>query len=90
MLHALKTIQPYFSEVKSGKKNFELRKFDRPYKVGDDVVLQEWDNDKQEYTGEEVHFGIIYILKDVPKYGLKDGYCILGISQKLIAQHPTN
>ena len=90
MLHALKTIQPYFSEVKSGKKNFELRKFDRPYKEGDDIVLQEWDNDKQEYTGDEVKAVITYILKDVPKYGLKDGYCILGIAEKVNALPHTN
>jgi len=83
MLHALKTIQPYFNEVKYGHKNFELRKFDRPYRENDDIVLQEWDNERQEYTGEEIHCVIVYILKDVPKYGLKDGYCILGIEEKV-------
>jgi len=79
MLHALKTIQPYFNDVKSNGKNFELRKFDRPYKKGDEIVLQEWDNEKQEYTGEELRFYIGYVLKDVSKYGLKDGFCILGL-----------
>lgn len=82
MLHALKTIQPYFNQVKSGDKNFELRKFDRPYKQGDEIVLQEWDADKCEYTGEEIKFTIGYVLVNVPKFGLKDGYCILGLKEK--------
>ena len=79
MLHALKTIQPYFNDVKSGDKNFELRESDRPFKKGDEIVLQEWDNEKQEYTGEELRFYIGYVLKDAPKYGLKNGFCILGL-----------
>ncbi len=83
MLHALKTIQPYFNQVKAGDKTFELRKFDRPYKQGDNIVLQEWDNEKNEYTGEELSFTISYVLCDVPKFGLKDGYCILGLKEKM-------
>jgi len=73
MLHALKTIQPYFDMVKSGKKTFELRKDDRPYNEGDKVVLQEWDGDK--YTGQELTFEIGSILRNAKQFGLKEGYC---------------
>jgi ASC-1-like (ASCH) protein len=45
MLHALKTVQPFFNQVKEGKKTFELRKFDRPFKPGDTLILQEWNPD---------------------------------------------
>ena len=59
MTHALKTLPGYFKAVESGKKNFEVRIFDRPFKVGEVVkgqtsnatgivsVVQEGDWDRQ-------------------------------------------
>lgn len=79
MLHALKTHPDYFAEIKSGKKNFELRKMDRPFKVGDKLHLQEWNPVTETYTGEEMQFNIGYILKDAEKMGLKKGFCIIGL-----------
>ena len=79
MLHALKTIQPFFNHVKEGNKTFELRKFDRPFKPSDTLVLQEWDVDKEEYTGQELHFTISYVLAEAEKFGLKKGYCAIGL-----------
>lgn len=83
MLHALKTIQPSFEELQNGYKTFELRKDDRPFEKGDHLVLQEWDDENKRYTGKELFFLITYVLKNVPKYGLKDGYVILGITEKV-------
>ena len=82
MLHALKTIQPYFDAVKTGNKTFELRKYDRPFTPSDTLVLQEWDNKEGKYTGQELTFTISYVLADVVEYGLKKGYCILGLKEK--------
>lgn len=82
MLHALKTIQPYFKELQVGDKTFEVRKDDRPFKKGDDLVLQEWDDENKQYTGQELFFTITYTLRNISKYGLKDGYVILGIKEK--------
>ena len=77
--HLLKIQSKYFSEVLQGKKNFELRKDDRDYEVGDLITLQEYDNGK--YTGKEIkNIPIEYILRDCPEYGLKEGYCILGFN----------
>lgn len=75
MLHALKTIQPYFDEVAAGNKSFEVRKIDRPYMIGDFLALNEWDG--KYYTGRFVVARIVYILAD-GEY-VKDGYAILGI-----------
>ena len=36
-IHELKTLPEYFDAVFMGKKNFEIRKNDRDYKVGDYV-----------------------------------------------------
>ena len=49
MLHELKTYPKYFQETIEGNKLFEIRKNDRNFKVGDVLLLKEWDNIK--YTG---------------------------------------
>jgi ASC-1-like (ASCH) protein len=81
MVHRLKTLQPYFNDVKIGTKDFELRKNDRNYQVGDTLILEEYDDADftTGYTGEVIRKTVIYILKDCPQYGLQDGYCILGL-----------
>jgi hypothetical protein len=77
-IHTLKIQPKYFTEVLHGKKNFELRKDDRDYQVGDLITLQEYENGT--YTGKEIkNIPINYILRDCPEYGLKEGYCILGL-----------
>ena len=74
--HNLKTVPPYFQQVQDGKKKFELRKNDRDYAVGDYLKLEEFDG---KLTGRTHVTVVLYLLKDCPEYGLKDGYCILGI-----------
>ena len=78
MTHELKISPDYFWDVYYGRKNFELRKDDRGYQVGDQLLLREWVGG--EYTGREVmpNKPISYILRNCPEYGLMDGYCILG------------
>lgn len=75
--HKLKILPKYFDDVVSHKKQFELRKDDRDYEVGDDLLLQEYANN--EYTGREYLVNIKYILRNCPEYGLEEGYCILGL-----------
>lgn len=77
MTHALKTWKSYFEYQESGDKLFELRKDDRPYKIGDYFLSQEFDNNKNEYTGKETKYLITYILREAEFFGLKSGYCIL-------------
>jgi hypothetical protein len=75
--HELKILPKYFNEIWRGTKRFELRKDDRAYQIRDEVKLMEWDGN--EYTGAAVTLTISYVLVDVPDYGLKDGYVILGL-----------
>lgn len=91
MVHALKTHPEYFAEIAEGKKTFELRKMDRPFKIGDSIHLQEWNPETETYTGEELKFNIGYILKDAEKMGLKKGYCIIGLEDHVeyISYQPT-
>lgn len=77
--HYLKTWQPYYDDIAFGLKPFEVRKNDRDYKVGDILVLQEYDNEINKYTGWELPpLFITYILDD-PNYA-KEGYVVMGLS----------
>lgn len=73
--HNLKTIQPYFNQIKSGEKTFELRNDDRRYSVGDLICLMEFKDGA--LTGPTITKEITHILRNCPEYGLMPGYCIL-------------
>jgi hypothetical protein len=76
-----KILPQYFEEVKEGLKDFELRKDDSGYEVGDILILQEYLNNSciTGRTGKEITKRIKYILRNCPQYGLQEGYCILGL-----------
>jgi hypothetical protein len=80
MTHALKITSEYFDAILDGSKTFEVRKNDRPFKKDDAIILQEWHETNEKYTGNEWHGIITYIL-DSWEY-CKKGYVILGIKQK--------
>lgn len=71
-----KILPKYFEEVIKGNKNFELRKDEDDIQVGDLIRLKEWDGEK--YTGRSKVKSVAYVLRDVPEYGLVEGYCIIG------------
>ena len=76
MEHELKIYPQYFEDVISGKKKFEIRKNDRKYRVGDILILKEWDNIK--YSGREARAEVIYLIDD--KFvGIQPGYVVMGI-----------
>ena len=80
MTHALKTWPQYMYALESGAKTFELRKDDRPFGIEDILLLREY-SPTSGYTGKEVKKIVTYILRDAPGFGLKEGYCILGIKE---------
>ena len=78
MTHTIKIRTEYYRAVLAGKKKFELRRDDRGYQVGDEVILEEWDPEKERNTGRWQQVVISYVLRDCPEYGLVPGYCIFG------------
>ena len=84
MTHELKIHPDYYRDIKHHGKRFELRKDDRGFDVDDRLRLRKFDPDVRPdgrvygYTGESLLVQITYILRDVPEYGLKPGYAILG------------
>ena len=79
VIHVLKIHPEYFRAVKIGEKRFEVRKDDgRNFKVGDILVLQEYDAETGTYTGNKVQVKITYIMSD-SRYCAVD-YKILSIN----------
>ncbi|HDL7100750.1 TPA: DUF3850 domain-containing protein [Yersinia enterocolitica] len=52
--HQLKILPEYFQAVIDGRKKAELRTNDRDFKVGDYLLLVEWDGGTDEYTGRKI------------------------------------
>lgn len=71
-----KILPQYFQEVQAGKKNFELRKDEDNIQEGDILVLNEFNDGSS--TGRSVIRRVTYVLRNVPEYGLQEGYCIIG------------
>lgn len=78
--HNLKILSDYFAQQCAGVKNFELRKLDRDFKVGDEIKLNEIAS--AEKLGEYLPTGrscLVRITSITCGFeGLEDGYGILG------------
>lgn len=59
--HVVKSWVTLFDPIFSGRKTHDLRVMDRDYKVGDTLVLQEYDWATSTYTGRETKAEITYI-----------------------------
>lgn len=77
MIHELKILPEYFKAVENGTKTFEIRTNDRDYKLGDILVLKEFDPDAKVYTGNECVRKVTYIIQGV--YGLPENVCVMSI-----------
>jgi hypothetical protein len=69
----LKINPKFFVPVATERKQFEIRKNDRDYMIGDTLMLREYSN--KEYTGRMVAAVVTYITD----YAQRDGYVVLGI-----------
>lgn len=73
MIHELKILPEYFEAVTSGRKQFEIRKNDRDYEVGDRLYFREWNGEN--FTGDSYKAEVTYITD----YMQRNGYVVLGI-----------
>ena len=80
-VHELKTVQPYYDKIVSGKKRFEYRKNDRDFQIGDVLCLKEYNYAYDSFTGNSVIVKVLDLLKDFD--GLNPDYCILSISDPI-------
>ncbi len=77
-IHRVKCYDRFFEMTVTGQKEFEVRKNDRGYEVGDLLELNE--TTEGTYTGRAALFEITFILAaDSFPEGIKPGYVVLGI-----------
>ena len=81
--HELKILPKWFDDVVNEVKNFEIRRADRPYRVGDRLLLREYE--KGRFTGRRVTREIEYIYQGDGTYGLSEEFCILGLKRSVPA-----
>lgn len=84
--HELKTIQPYFDAVLAGYKNFEVRRNDRDFHVGDTLILREF-APPDKYGDRAIVVVVLYILYDTFP-GVAPGWCVMGFNRMAIQRWP--
>ena len=62
MEHELKIWPEFFDAVERGDKTAEIRVNNRPFAVGDRLILSEWRPDTMQYTGRALTRRISYVL----------------------------
>lgn len=75
MLHELKIYPMCLNDILKNNKNFEVRKDDRLYEVGDYLLLREH-LPTDEYTGKEILVKVLYTYRG--ELCLQD-HCIMAI-----------
>lgn len=76
--HELKTWPEFFSAVMRGRKKFEVRKNDRNFQEGDQLLLREYDPETKQYLGSQLVVDVGYILP-LKYLGEKSDFVVMGI-----------
>lgn len=80
MQHELKCVTEPFQAKWEGKKNWEFRKNDRGYKLGDTLLEREYNPLNDSYTGREILEQVIWILPG-GSYGVPDDCVIMSTKE---------
>lgn len=87
MIHTLKCWPVYFKAILSGEKSFDIRRGeDRSYEANDYLDLQEWDPDRQAYTGAHCVKRVVYVMHGEP-FAPPETW-VLGLSRESRFQEP--
>jgi hypothetical protein len=82
--HELKCWPVFFSQLNDNSKNFEVRRNDRDYQVGDTLLLREYIPETKLYTKRSIRKVITSMLKangdDYSSNGIVVGWCVIGIA----------
>lgn len=82
MIHEIKLNREFCEDVYNGTKQFEIRKNDRQYEVGDIIKFIPWEP-RSEISFKHPIKQNAYIIKYILHggYGLKDGYIAMQIKR---------
>ena len=79
-IHDLKCWPRYFEAIVHGKKTFEVRYNDRGYRIGDELILREYDINKKEYTRRQTRGRVTDMFNE---FGLLSGWVVMSIEPLL-------
>ena len=88
MIHTLKIWPEFFQAIVDDLKLFEIRKNDRDYKVGDVLILTEYEPKQQKYTGRGLSVDVIYLTHF--SVGLGADFVFMSIQKPRINTHDIN
>lgn len=77
-MHILKTWPAFWSALAAGTKTFEVRRNDRDFKVGDTLMLKEYDYELSAFTGREIARKVTYVMEG-GKFGVDPKFCVMGL-----------
>lgn len=86
--HELKSWPEFFQPIWDGIKRFEIRRNDRGYHVGDNLLLREWNPDTKDYTGRTIRARVVYITDGGRLSMLYPGYVAMGIEPNAETRTP--
>ncbi len=75
--HELKTHVAFFERMADGSKTFEIRRNDRDFREGDEIILREYDPEVG-YLGRSVRRRITFLM--VGYHALRDGFVAMGLA----------
>lgn len=85
--HDVKIWPKWFDAVRDGKLNFNVRRNDRDYKVGDTLVMQEFNPGTGVYSDRKIEKKITYVeTGDADRHGMpgiQHGYAVLGLADHM-------
>lgn len=84
MIHELKTWVASYRGVEDGVKTHEWRRDDRDFRVGDVLVLKEYDNIREAFTGRETRVEVTWKTEG-GTFGVPHGWCVLSVA-KVVAE----
>lgn len=82
--HYVKSWPTFFEPISAGTRTSDIRKKDRPFAIGDTMVLKEFDWQAGRYTGREQEVEITHIISNETPCALSSAvldndYCVLSI-----------
>jgi hypothetical protein len=80
MQHELKCVLAPFQIKWDGMKDWEFRKNDRDYRVGDTLLEREYNSDSNSYSGREIIEEVLWILPG-GQFGVPDDYIIMSTKE---------
>lgn len=80
--HYLKTWPEFYAAVRSGAKRYEIRSFDRPYAIGDELVLLEYEPLARTFSGRSLKAAVTFITEP-NEWGLPPGLGVLGLAEPI-------